>query len=79
MDNFEYVDMDKIRLKVDDENEKPEEKVLELPETIMDQIRLVSTYKGVQVPSMIFDSTGTKKIAAMASYVIEGLEQGRRY
>ncbi len=43
----------------------------------MDQIRLVSTYKGVHVPSMIFDSTGTKKIAAMASYVIEALEQGR--
>ena len=26
---------------------------------------------------MLFDSTGTKKIAAMASYVIEALEQGR--
>lgn len=26
---------------------------------------------------MIFDSTGTKKIAALASYVIEGIEQGR--
>ena len=34
-------------------------------------------YKGVHVPSMIFDSTGTKKIAAIASYVIEALEQGR--
>jgi hypothetical protein len=77
MDNFEYVDMDQIKLKVDDESEKPEEKVFDLPETIMDQIRLVSTYKGVHVPSMIFDSTGTKKIAALASYVIEGLEQGR--
>lgn len=77
MDNFEYVDMDQIKLRVDDENEKPEEKVLDIPETIMDHIRLVSTYKGVQVPSMLFDSTGTKKIAAMASYVIEGLEQGR--
>ena len=43
----------------------------------MDQIRLVSTYKGVPVPSMLFDSTGTKKIAALASYVIEALEQGR--
>ena len=43
----------------------------------MDQIRLVSTYKGVKVPSMVFDSTGTKKIAAIASYVIEALEQGR--
>lgn len=31
----------------------------------------------VHVPSMLFDSTGTKKIAALAGYVIEGLEQGR--
>lgn len=77
LDNFEYVDMKKIKLKTDGEEEKPEEKVLELPEGIMDQIRLVSTYKGVQVPSMLFDSTGTKKIAALAGYVIEGIEQGR--
>ena len=77
MDNFEYADMDQIKVKAEDESEKPDEKVLELPETIMDQIRLVSTYKGVHVPSMLFDSTGTKKIAALAGYVVEGLEQGR--
>lgn len=77
MDNFEYVDMEKVKLRAGEGDEKPEEKVLDLPENIMDQIRLVSTYKGVQVPSMLFDSTGTKKIAAIASYVIEALEQGR--
>lgn len=77
MENFEYVDMDKIRLEIYGKNERPEEKVLELPETIIDQIRLVSTYKGIHVPSIMFDSTGTKKIAALASYVIEGLERGR--
>jgi len=60
-----------------DEAGRPEEKALDIPENIMDQIRLVSTYKGVPVPSMIFDSTGTKKIAAIASYVIEALEEGR--
>ncbi len=77
MDNFEFVDMDKIRLEATEDDEKPEEKVLDIPENIMDQIRLVSTYRGVHVPSMLFDSTGTKKIAAIASYVIEALEQGR--
>ncbi len=77
MDNFEYVDMDKIQVKTGEGDEKPEERVLDLPESIMDQIRLVSTYKGVHVPSMLFDSTGTKKIAAIAGYVIEALEQGR--
>jgi AAA15 family ATPase/GTPase len=77
MDNFEYVDMGSIKLQNNSEDEKPEEKVLDIPDKIMDQIRLVSTYKGIQVPSMLFDSTGTKKIAAIASYVIEALEQGR--
>ena len=32
MDNFEYVDMDKIKLKVDNDGEKLEEKVLDLLE-----------------------------------------------
>lgn len=77
LDNYEYVDMDKIRFKFEEDDSKPEEKILDLPDRIMDQIRLVSTYKGVPVPSVIFDSTGTKKIAAIAGYVIEALEQGR--
>lgn len=77
MDNFEYVSMDQIKFDIQTENEKPDEEVLNMKEKLMDQIRLVSTYKGVSVPSLIFDSTGTKKIAAIASYIIEGLEEGR--
>lgn len=77
LENFEYVEMGNIKVDVSRSEEKPEEKVLDVPDKIMDQIRLVSTYKGVQVPSMLFDSTGTKKIAALASYIIEGIEQGR--
>lgn len=77
MDNFEYVDMDDILVKIKDTKEKPEEKVLDIPEHIMNQIRLVSTYKGIRVPSMLFDSTGTKKIAALSGYVISAIEQGR--
>ena len=77
MENFEYVDMDKIQVGIHKRDEKPEEKALDIPERVMDQIRLVSTYKGVQVPSMLFDSTGSKKIAALASYIIGGLEEGR--
>ena len=77
LDNYEYVNENEIKVNSGEEDEKPEEEVLNLPESIMEQIRLVSTYKGVKVPSMLFDSTGTKKIAAMAGYVIEALEQGR--
>lgn len=77
MDNFEHVDMDQIKIDDRTENEKPDEEVLSMREKLMEQIRLVSTYKGVKVLSLIFDSTGTKKIAALASYIIEGLEKGR--
>lgn len=77
MDNFEHVDMDQIKIDDRTENEKPDEEVLNMREKLMEQIRLVSTYKGVKVPSLIFDSTGTKKIATLASYIIEGLEKGR--
>ena len=77
LDNFEYVEMDNIETKFEGSNDKPEEEVLDAVENLMDQIRLVSTYKGVRVPSLLFDSTGTKKIAALASYVIEALEQGK--
>ena len=76
MDNFEYVEMNDIKVNAGD-NEKPDEDVLVFADKVMEQIRLVSTYKGVHVPSMLFDSTGTKKIAAIASYVIEALEKGR--
>lgn len=45
----------------------------------MDQIRLVSTYRGGHVPSMLFDLTGTKKIATrmvhMKSYLYSAIQK----
>lgn len=77
MDNYELADIGQIKFHSDEGEEMPEEKALSIPEDVMDRIRLVSTYKGVHVPSMLFDSAGTKKIAAIASYVVEALEQGK--
>lgn len=77
LENYKYVEMDQIKVKTGEGDERPEEGVLDIPDNIMDQIRLVSTYKGHDVPSMLFDSTGTKKIAALAGYITEGLKRGR--
>lgn len=78
LENFYYADDKQINLVAEShENGKADEDVLNLPENIMDQIRLTSIYKGIPVPSMIFDSTGTKKIAALSSYIVEALEYGR--
>ena len=43
----------------------------------MDQFRLISVHKGKPLPSIKFDSTGTKKIVWLASYIVEALEQGK--
>lgn len=78
LENFFYADDSQINLvKESHENGKADEDVLNLPENIIDQIRLTSIYKGIPVPSMIFDSTGTKKIVALSSYIVEALEYGR--
>lgn len=42
----------------------------------LDQLRMTSSYKGIKIPSIIFDSLGTKKIAALASHIIDALESG---
>lgn len=76
LDSYEYGELENLTINIDDED-VAEERVLNLRDQLIDQIRLISVYKGVAVPSIIFDSTGTKKIAALASYIIEGLEQGR--
>ena len=76
MDDFKYETIDNLPVELK-QGDKPEEKALDIPKQVMDQIRLTSVYKGISVPSVIFDSTGTKKIAALASYIIEGLEKNR--
>lgn len=72
LDDFRYEE--NLRFEID--GKEADENVLK-NQSIMDQIRLVSVYKGMAVPSIIFDSIGTKKIAALASYVITAIEEGK--
>lgn len=60
-----------------EEERVPQEKILRVANSFLEQLHLCSIYKGIPVPSVIFDSTGTKKIACLASYVIDALENGR--
>lgn len=77
LEDFKFLDWDEIEIDDVDEENNIQEKVLNLPDSVKDYIRLASVYKGVTVPSMGFDSTGTKKITALASYIIESLEEGK--
>ena len=79
MDDYKYLSDDEVKVKIDlpEDNIKPQESALNAAAPLMEMLHLASVYKGKMVPSIIFDSTGTKKIASIASYVIEALEKGR--
>ncbi len=81
MDDFKYLSDEELRQNlggvVTDDGIKPQENALALSAPIMEMLHLSSVYHGVPVPSVLFDSTGTKKVAAIASYIIDALESGR--
>lgn len=72
IDDFDYDDNSIIRF----EPRAINEKVL-LNDNILDSMKLVTTYNNKKVPSIVFDSTGTKKIEAIASYVYDAIENGK--
>ncbi len=77
LEDYRYLNDDEISIKVSSKETdgEPNEKVLD--KKIEERIRLTSIYNGHPVPSLLFDSTGTKKIAALASYIVAAIEQGR--
>ena len=80
LDDYKYLSDDEIKIVLKTQNvgdAKPQENALSAVAPLTEMLHLASVYKGVTVPSMLFDSTGTKKMAALASYVIEALENGR--
>lgn len=78
LEDFSYLNDDEMKIILHPLNSnEPQEKVLKGSTLLPDLFHLVSVYKGIKVPSILFDSTGTKKMAALASYVIDALENGR--
>ena len=80
LDDYKYLSDDEIKIVLKTQNvgdAKPQENALSAVAPLTEMLHLASVYKGVMVPSVLFDSTGTKKMAALASYVIEALENGR--
>ncbi len=80
LDDFKYLSDEEIKIVLGTQNvvdARPQEKALHSVAPLSEMLHLASVYKGVTVPSMLFDSTGTKKMAALASYVIEALDNGR--
>ncbi len=80
IDDYKYIKNDNnVEIKADTNEENipsPRELVLRTSVLIEDMFRLVSVHKGKPVQSLSFDSTGTKKIVAAASYIVDALLNG---
>lgn len=64
LDDFKYLSDDEIKIVLNEQNvgkAKPQENALNAMVPLAEMLHLASVYKGVTVPSMLFDSTGTKK------------------
>lgn len=80
LDDFRYAGDDEVQIVskiVDIEKSVPQEKVLRQVAPLTEMLHLRSVYQGKAVPSILYDSTGTKKMEALASYVISALTNGR--
>ncbi len=80
LEDFRYASDDEIKIEVkfnSGEGLAPQENSLKESAPLVEMLHLTSVYNGVSVHSILFDSTGTKKMAALASYVIDALAQGR--
>lgn len=80
LEDFRYLNDEEFKKALrrqDNEEVKPQENALSSSAPIAEMLHLASVYKGITVSSLLFDSTGTKKMAALASYVIDALENGR--
>lgn len=79
LEDFKYLNDDEIKVELNfpSDNIKAQENAINISPAFIDMLHLASVYKGKIVPSILYDSTGTKKIAALASYVIDSLEKGR--
>ena len=80
LEDFRYAGDDEVRSlfqDIDADQSIPQENAIQKSAPWAEMLHLVSVYHGVSVPSIIYDSTGTKKMAALASYIMDALKNGR--
>lgn len=77
IDDFKYAESLEFEIKNDDDKDERFSRAIKNADKLMDQLRLISVHRGKPLPSIKFDSNGTKKIVSLASYLVEALEKGK--
>lgn len=74
IDDFAYSEKPLFQIQ---KQQNVDEKVLNEISQLEEASHLSTKYKGKNVPSLFFDSTGTKKVQAIASFIYDCLKQGQ--
>lgn len=61
----------------EEEPPKPQAAALKAAVSIEDMLKLTSVHRGKRVQSLSYDSIGTQKVVAVASYIVDALENGK--
>ena len=77
IDDFMYSESIELNVRIDDNSDERLVNAIKNSGKLMDQLRLISVHKGKPLPSIKFDSNGTKKIVSLASYLVEALDKGK--
>lgn len=77
IDDFKYSKSGHNSSSNESEIPNPQEEILKSIISVEDMFRLTSVHKGKAVQSISFDSTGTKKVVALASYVVDAIVNGK--
>lgn len=80
LEDYRYAGDDELKIEIKSgpgTDLSPQENSLKESAPLVEMLHLTSVYNGISVHSILFDSTGAKKMAVLASYVIDALEQGR--
>lgn len=75
IDDFRY-DEKSIDSLIEFDEEEGRSKGVNHTDKIIEMFKLISVHKGMPIPSIIFDSLGTKKVVSLAGYLVECLSQG---
>ncbi|NCU27703.1 ATP-binding protein, partial [Candidatus Nomurabacteria bacterium] len=76
IDDFRYDEKfaENISIEIDEEDQKA--KGIHNIDKLVEMFKLASIHKGKSLPSILFDSLGTKKIVSLAGYLVEHLNKG---
>ena len=72
IDNFMFDEKSDVLVNNNIENEVGKDK----KESFTEMLKLISVHKGIPLPSLIYDSLGTRKFVSLAGYVIAALNNG---